>query len=172
MLLSSNGKEIGRIPEEQRREEIIRRAEFLSAQYKRMGFHCSESTIRACSEALDLHLSDDVIRAACGFRGGGGGSGDRCGILEAGTMLISLLYGRSTPFQPVYRYSYLIRSLYKRFELKLGSIYCRDILGKEKENHPVAPCIPTYVKGCRLIMEVILDADEILRNMPEEEMKI
>ena len=50
--------------------------------YKLQGYHCSESIIRTVNDVLDLKMSDDVLRCACGFRGGGGGYRDRCGIIR------------------------------------------------------------------------------------------
>lgn len=63
------------------KEEIIARASKLAVEYKHQGFHCSESMIRAIPEALGLTIDMNVTRAACGFFGGGGGKGGRCGIV-------------------------------------------------------------------------------------------
>ncbi|MDW7669234.1 MAG: C-GCAxxG-C-C family protein [Bacillota bacterium] len=152
-----------------READIIKEASEQCMAYKLKGFHCSESSIRACSEALGLRLSEDVLRTASGFRGGGGGYYDRCGILEAGCMIVSYLYGRLTPQQQIWDYSYLIRVLHERFEEEFGTIYCRDIIKKELEEGAVPVCMSTYERGAAVVVRLILDAPDLIANIPEEE---
>lgn len=64
------------------RAELVQRAgELAMYYYREKGFHCPEATIRACSDALDLRMPEDVIRSASGFMGGGGGMGDRKSVV-------------------------------------------------------------------------------------------
>jgi len=162
--------------EKREREVLLQRAAEVCLQYKRQGFHCSESGIRACNDVLHLNLSEDAIRCAAGFMGGGGNYRDRCGILEAGCMAVSFLYGRVHPSQEIWRNNYLIRQLHERFQENLGSIYCRDILEREialqngEENREV--CNNTFTCGARTVIELILDAEKLLETIPPEEKAI
>ena len=146
------------------------KAAALAREYKLSGYHCSESTIRACSEAMGFRPSDDVLRAACGFRGGGGGYLDRCGVVEAGCMLVSYLYGRLSPDQADWDYSYLICVLQDRFKEHFGSIHCRDLLPAERKKEGPA-CMRVFVEGADLVAKLLLDAQEILDDVPPEERK-
>jgi C_GCAxxG_C_C family probable redox protein len=134
------------------------------------GFHCSESSIRACAEALNIELPEEILRLSSGFRGGGGGYGDRCGVVEAGIMLISYLYGRTDPKVDVSGYSYLIRILHDRFNKELGSYYCRVLrpfayyLSGPEQN-----CSHVYKKGAEIVTQLLLEADQLMREMPESE---
>ena len=150
------------------REAKIRQAVENAKECKMMGYHCSESTIRACSKALGLNLSDDVLRSACGFRGGGGGYMDRCGVVEAGCMLISYIFGRLTPEEPDWRYSYLICLFHDRFMEHFGSIECRDILPVERKNTEIPVCMRIYAEGSEILTKFILEAPELLEKAPEE----
>lgn len=151
------------------KNKIINKAINLVNKYQEEGYHCSEAVIRSVVETLELNVSEDFIIAACGFRGGGGGIHDRCGIIEVGTMIISLLYGRKNTDEEKWRYSYLIRVLHKRFNDEFNSIYCRDILLPRKEKGIVPPCLDTYQRGAKLIIELLYDADDLLNNIPIEE---
>lgn len=148
-------------------DDPVRRAGELAMYYKRQKFHCSEAAIRACPESLGIHIPEEVVRSACGFRGGGGGYWDRCGVIEAGIMLISYLYGRLTPYQEAWPYSYLIRELHSRFKEEFTSIYCRDIKGCSA-NHS---CDVIYRKGCEIVVRLLLDAPELLCSVSEEDKK-
>ncbi len=160
--------------EAERREKILNYASELCLAYKRIGFHCSESAIRACSEALDLRLPEDVIRCAAGFMGGGGSFGDRCGILEAGCMIISYLYGRLNINQEIWRNNYLIRVLHRRYGEEMCSIYCRDILEREigEGIEDKNTCNHTFDAGARIIVQLIMDAEKLLDEIPAEELEV
>lgn len=135
------------------------------------GFHCSESSIRAISDVLELNISDEILRVSSGFRGGGGGYGDRCGILETGIIIISYLYGRTDPDACTDGYSYLVRLLHKRFMERLGSIYCRDLLPKAlEETAPDGNCSPVYKKATEIVMTLLLEAKELIKVIPEDEL--
>ena len=138
--------------------------------YRLMGYHCSESSIRACSEILDIRLPEEILRISSAFRGGGGGYGDRCGMVEAGMMLTAFRYGRIDPKVDVSDYSYVIRILHDRFLTELGGVHCRILkpfayyLSGEAQN-----CSHVYKKGAAIVMKLLLEADQLIKEMPESE---
>ena len=148
------------------RKALVEKAGELALYYYReKGFHCPEATIRACSDALDLCLSEDVIRAASGFMGGGGGMGERCGVVEAGCMILSSIFARVAPFQEPWPNNHLIRVLHSRFVEEISCLRCADITAKE-EAEGVAPekmCDRTIVEGAKIIVGVVFDSDDIFK---------
>lgn len=135
-----------------------------------LGFHCSESSIRAINDALNLHLSDEIIRIATGFRGGGGGYGDRCGIIESGIILLGYKYGRLKAEEDCTKISYLVRLLHNRYMEKLGSIYCRVLLPFHRLHSKDDSCAYVYDMGTRIVTELLLEAEDLLLEMPKDEM--
>ena len=150
------------------RQACIKLAGENAEQYRLQGFHCSESSIRAVAELLGLELTEDILRIASVFRGGGGGYGDRCGVVEAGLMLIGYLYGRADASVPEKGYSLLAQEWQKRFKMEFVSLYCRDILpvalkasaetGRLAVGATGKSCSRTYIVGTELLMEMMLDA--------------
>lgn len=104
------------------------------------------------------------------FSGRGGGYWDRCGVVEAGMVLISYRYGRIDPAVDVSDYSYLIRILHDRFIKELGSFDCRVLrpfayyLSGEAQN-----CSHVYKKGAAIVTKLLLEADQLIKEMPESE---
>ena len=150
-------------------EEILQKTREISRQYKLEGYHCSETVIRTLNDVFELKMNDDVLRCACGFRGGGGGYRDRCGILEAGMMAISYIYGRNDVTGDIEGCSYLIRTLHERFREHFDTIRCLDIYTKQKEMNVPNTCLDPTMEGSVLVAEVLLEAEELLKNISEEE---
>jgi C_GCAxxG_C_C family probable redox protein len=151
-------------------EEIVKRAVEKCEAYRLMRYHCSESSLRACADVLNIKLPEEILRMSSGFRGGGGGYGDRCGVTEAGIMLISLLYGRTDPLADVSGYSYLTRVLHERFNQELGSYYCRVLRPFAFYlSGPAQNCSHVYQKGTEIVIRLLLEADQLIKDMPEIE---
>ena len=151
-------------------EEIVKGAVEKCEAYRLMRYHCSESSLRACADVLNIKLPEEILRMSSGFRGGGGGYGDRCGVTETGIMLISLLYGRTDPLADVSGYSYLIRVLHERFNQELGSYYCRVLRPFAFYlSGPAQNCSHVYKKGTEIVIRLLLEADQMIKDMPEIE---
>lgn len=148
-------------------EEILNKAEKRSEELRLSGYHCSEATIRAVTETLGMTLSEDVLKTACGFRGGGGGMRERCGVVEAGIIIIGLKYGRLEPTERSGPYSYLVRKLHQSFLEELGSYYCKDLYIPSKRLD--GNCSYVYQNGARIVTKLLLEADRLISEMPAEE---
>lgn len=148
-----------------RKELVDRAGELAMYYYREKGFHCPEATIRAVSDTLDLRLPADLIRAASGFMGGGGGWGERCGVVEAGCMILSYIFARVAPFQEPWPNNHLIRVLHARFIEQITCLRCSEIQAMEEaQGIPFEKmCDRTIVEGAKIIVGVIFDSDDIFK---------
>lgn len=148
-------------------EKILEKAAERCEELRLLGYHCSEASIRAVAEALDMELDEDILKTACGFRGGGGGMRERCGVVETGIILIGLKYGRLQPIERSGPYSYLVRKLHQRFLEELGSYICRDLYIPSKRLDD--NCSYIYQNGAKIVTKILLEAERLISEMPAEE---
>jgi len=145
-------------------EEILERVANLCDEYRKKGYHCSESSIRAVSEVLGIPLSEELLRISSGFRGGGGGFRERCGITEVGIILISLKYGRKDLQDDDEKYNYLVKVLHERFLEELGSYTCRILKPFYSRLVPDKSCSHVYREGAKIVAKLLLEADALLEE--------
>jgi C_GCAxxG_C_C family probable redox protein len=124
-------------------------------QFRLEGYRCSEAVLRAAALAIGVELSDEMLRVSTGFRGGGGGYGDRCGALNSGAMLISLLYGRTKATEDLTCASELTSLLHKRFDDELGATRCSLLLKVYSKQVPDGSCSIVYAAGTRMVVQLL-----------------
>jgi C_GCAxxG_C_C family probable redox protein len=91
----------------------------------KLGCNCSESVLHAYRNRLPFELSDETMRVATCFGGGGVGKSGFCGAFSGAVMVLSLLAGRNGPEgsrEPAYTYA---RELGERFVARFGDNSCK-----------------------------------------------
>jgi C_GCAxxG_C_C family probable redox protein len=142
------------------KDEILNKVASAAEKYSKQGYHCSEGALRAICETLGIPVTNEVLMSVSGFRGGGGGMRERCGIVEVGITLIGLLYGRLDYTEPKEPYSELTRKLHEKFQKEVGSYNCRDL-------YPISlrldgDCVYYYKKNSVIVADFLIDTlDEI-----------
>jgi C_GCAxxG_C_C family probable redox protein len=91
------------------------------------GYHCSESTILALVEYLDIE-SDLFPRIASGFHGGYALSGLVCGVLSSSVMALGIKFGRNDPLLSPWSASDKVNQLVKDFKSHVGTLLCPEIM--------------------------------------------
>jgi C_GCAxxG_C_C family probable redox protein len=91
------------------------------------GFNCAESVLMTIQDFLGLEMNSTM---ATGFGAGIGRKGSVCGAVTGGILAINLKYGRQkTEDKESIKQTYIRASeFYKRFEEKMGSAICYDII--------------------------------------------
>ncbi len=93
--------------------------------FRLQGYSCAESVLRALLNAFSLKVSDQFYKGVFAFAGGAVNDG-RCGALEAGLAVLSLLYskGRMESSYSLKEYSCMMHDIFKRIN---GSYLCSEI---------------------------------------------
>ena len=94
------------------------------------GFNCSQAVLSAFSQQLDLPV-ETALRIAAPFGAGIGRMGRNCGAVSGAFMVIGLKYGHvSSGDQTSKEKAYQVaRKFAERFQARLGSLECRELLG-------------------------------------------
>jgi C_GCAxxG_C_C family probable redox protein len=130
------------------------------------GFSCSQSVFSAFAPELGLD-HETALRVATAFGGGMGHRGDTCGAVTGAFMVIGLKHGRVRAEDREIRdlaYS-LVNQFAKEFEVRHGSIVCRELLGFDlstPEGERMAEERWPDDMPCR---EVVRDAATILKDL-------
>lgn len=101
--------------------------------YRKQGFACSESVVRALADEWNLTLSENFLKEMSVFAGGAVEDG-RCGVLEAGLAIMANLYA-SVFFGNEVSLQELSKLLHREFEKKYQGYLCSDIFYPLYEQH-------------------------------------
>ncbi len=89
-------------------EEELQKIFSTACDYHKSGYNCAESILHTYRDRLPFVLSDDAMRIATCFGGGGIGGSGFCGALSGAVMALSLLVGRpnlETSREPAHAYA-------------------------------------------------------------------
>ncbi len=96
-------------------------------EFHKKDCNCSEALLHGFREQLPFPLSDETMRIATCFGGGGVGKAGFCGAFSGAIMVLSLLAGRNGPEgnrEPAYTYS---REFGERFVARFGDNSCKTL---------------------------------------------
>jgi len=91
------------------------------------GCNCAEAVVHGLRDQLPFALSDDAMRVATCFGGGGVGESGFCGAFTGAIMTLSLFAGRTSPDgsrEPAYGWS---REFAARFAAEFGANTCKAL---------------------------------------------
>jgi C_GCAxxG_C_C family probable redox protein len=111
--------------------DIIHRAYSLGFDYEKKYRGCSQCTIAAIQDALNVR-NDNLFKVASGLVGGGGLSCDGvCGGYSGAVMMMSAFFGRREKFdgdrEEKYCAFHMAKALQEKYVQEDGSLLCKDI---------------------------------------------
>ena len=120
---------MGQTELEKKKKEVDQKA----TGYEREYHCCSQATLLALQEALGLE-DELALKAASSLCGGVALSGNTCGALTAGVMVMGMKQGRGDlkeGFASVMKAMLPANKLVKWFQAEYGTTVCHDISGME-----------------------------------------
>lgn len=99
-----------------------------SGELFKLGYRCAESVLLSVAESKDIQ-SEMIPKISTGFCGGMARTCGICGAVSGGIMAISLLYGRSSPNEPIDKSYIPVKKFVKMFESKYGTTNCKQLIG-------------------------------------------
>lgn len=131
------------------------------------GYNCAQSVLLTMFERWN---GKNVLipKIATGFGGGIGRCGSICGALTGGVMAIGTRYGTNVASAEKRQQAYkLSQALYKQFELRYGTVFCRELIHYDLSNPEElekAHEEKVFERRCtgyvRTVIEVLLDLNE------------
>jgi len=146
-------------------KEVLKKAAREKAyNYERQHHCCSQATMLALQEVLGLE-DELTFKATSSVCGGMALSGNTCGALSAGVMVMGMKYGRGNikeGMASVMRGMLPAAKLVKWFESEFGTTVCREISGFEMSEDALKAAIanplamleeldPQFVEKCSQI---------------------
>ncbi len=116
------------------KDQKRKKAEELAFEFEREYGGCAQCVVGAIKEVYGF-VDNEVFKSASGLAGGLGLSGDVCGALLGGAMVLSVRYGRTFDnFEDSDKVRYvsykMVKKLREQFLNEFGSTKCQDIQRK------------------------------------------
>jgi C_GCAxxG_C_C family probable redox protein len=118
----------------------------------------------AVAEHEQIH-SDLIPRIATGFCSGVARTGGMCGAVSGGIMALSLLYGRSSPTQPVDPCYKAVRLFFQQFSSRFKAVSCLELIGVRldtpegqaafREHRLIEHCLDYVAVAANLVEDII-----------------
>ncbi|MFW5788236.1 MAG: C-GCAxxG-C-C family protein [Halanaerobiales bacterium] len=115
-----------------KKEELIKKVVEVAESYERENTGCAQCVLGSFKTVFNT-ISDDVFKAGTGLCGGIGGTGNACGALTGGVMVLSVYLGREFDnfedpgFEMQGKNRKLVKELYDFFIDEYGGITCKEV---------------------------------------------
>jgi C_GCAxxG_C_C family probable redox protein len=112
--------------------------------------------VLAVGEQLWDEVDPQLLRASSGLAGGlGCGHQELCGALSGGSLIIGVLYGRTSPQEDDTESNWLVRDYRDRFLQKFGTTCCEELRDSGYGSEGQWPCSVLVERATRLLWQVL-----------------
>jgi C_GCAxxG_C_C family probable redox protein len=120
------------------------------------GFHCSEAFFLCVGEKILGEINPGSQRMTTGFAGGIGCTYQEvCGALSGGVMVLSVIFGRTSPDQDDRQCMELAAKYRDLFEQHFGTTRCRSLRDMGYGSGGLRPCCEIVNESIRLFRNII-----------------
>ncbi len=144
----------------------MKKEELAVKQFK-SGYNCAQSMIYSFAEELGIDKSI-AMKLATGFGGGLGRTGNVCGAVTGGILILGLMFGRGENEDKIKQektYQY-VREFIEKFKVKYGTVECKSLIdnidlltdeGKKRfrETNMINKCSEYVESANKIIQEII-----------------
>jgi C_GCAxxG_C_C family probable redox protein len=124
------------------------------------GYNCAQSVLLTMFEHWN-GKNALIPKIATGFGAGIGRCGSVCGALTGGVMAIGTRYGTNKPSANKKLQCYkLSQMLYREFELRHGSVYCKELTQYDLSNpkeHEKARGAKVFEEKCPIFVRTVIE---------------
>ena len=142
--------------------------------YRNTGFNCAQSVLSEFAPQFGMDR-DTAMRVACGFGAGMGRSGNMCGAVTGGILVLGLKYGMMDPESPEDKektYEKVVKLL-DRIMATHSSANCNDLMGVDigtPEGLQEAQEKDLSDKVCsKIVGDVTRILEELLEDIPKKQ---
>lgn len=147
-------------PDRTKFDEVVQYILNKNQEYQKQGYVCSESALRALLDGFHISWTSKEKQIASAFQKGCF-TGGRCGIVEAGLLILSYKYGREDCREKYMADRMMSRRLHEAVEKATGSTFCRDLTGMKTDVEKNCPHMNQLLEE---VARVIYEADHILET--------
>jgi len=147
----------------------------LAEKYFFEGYACSQAIVLAFSDLVNIE-KEQLLKISLPFGGGIGRLRLTCGAYSGILMIISLLFSNYEDIEENKLKTYeIVRELASRFEEKLGTISCKELLEKvdiivqiggnpekrTEEYYKTRPCAKVVYEASKILEEYLIEKEII-----------
>jgi C_GCAxxG_C_C family probable redox protein len=114
--------------------------------------NCAEAILYAANEIYGLNLQKETLHAIAGF-GGGMAIEETCGALTGAVAVLGIMLVEDKAHESDLLKA-VVTELFKRYELRMGTINCKELKDRYREEDPVK-CRHSVTEAAKVLEELL-----------------
>ena len=116
--------------------------------------NCAEAILYAANDLYSLNLQQETLHAIAGF-GGGMAIEETCGALTGAVAVLGIMLVKDKAHESDLLKE-AVTELFKRYELRMGTINCKELKDRYREEEPVK-CRHIVIEAAKVLEELLTE---------------